>query len=182
MARRQSMAKLSQRKIAKLLSAAKSAGTTQAQGRTYEDLLSYVFETVPGITVTSRDQHNVFNSEEVDIACWNERHFRGFPFLPEIMLAECKNWSVAVGAAELNWFASKLRNRGLSHGVLVAANGITGVAAGPTAAHTVLANALRDGQRIIVVTDADLLALTNTDDLVRLFKQKLCELVVIGTA
>jgi hypothetical protein len=176
------MAKLSHRKIAKLLSTARSAGTTHVQGRTYEDLLSYVFETVPGITVTSRDQHNVFHSEEVDIACWNERRFRGLPFLPEILLIECKNWSASVGAAEVNWFASKLRNKGLSHGVLVAANGITGVAAGPTAAHTVLANALRDGQRIIVVTDVDLLGLATTDDLVRLFKQKLCELVVIGTA
>ena len=34
-------------------------------------------------------------------------------------LIECKNWTNRVGSAEVNWFDAKLRNRGLTFGILV---------------------------------------------------------------
>jgi hypothetical protein len=110
------------------------------------------------------------------------RRSRGFVFfLPNIILVECKNWSNRVGSIELNWFDAKLRNRGLTLGILVTTLGITGQAADLTAAHAIVAAALREGRRLVMVTTDELLATGRTEDLVRLIKVKLCDLAVKGT-
>jgi hypothetical protein len=61
--------------------------------------------------------------------------------------------------------------------MMVALNGISGSAAGPTAAHQAVHHALRDGVRIIVVTEADLRGLPSGDTLTDLIKQKLGQLL-----
>ena len=76
---------------------------------------------------------------------------------------------------------TKLRNRGLNFGVLVATNGITGNAEDLTAAHSIVAAALREGRRLVVVRTQELLALTDSLEFVRLIKEKLCDLAVRGT-
>lgn len=58
--------------VAKLLADGDSALTTTARGRALEDLIAYLFELVPGISVTARDQLNAFQAEEIDVAFWNE--------------------------------------------------------------------------------------------------------------
>jgi hypothetical protein len=63
---------------------------------------------------------------------------------------------------------------------LVAANGVTGNQQARTAAHSVLAQALLEGRRIVVLTETDLTALRDTAELVLLLKKKLCQLVVSG--
>lgn len=176
------MAKLSNRKIRRLLRVACDGGTPSERGRAYEDLVCYVFGTVPGVSITARDQHNVFHSEELDVAFWNERHYRGFSFWPEIILVEAKNWSAAVASQDVQWFIDKLRNRGLQHGVLVTASGITGAPGPVTSAHHVLSNALRDGIRIVVLTSTDLEHLHDTTELILLVKQRMCDLVVSGAS
>lgn len=158
-----------------------SGATTADQGRALEDLICYVFSQVPGVSITRRNELNAFLTEEIDVALWNDGHSDGFFFLPNIILVECKNWSHRVNSAELNWFDSKLRNRGLPFGVLVAAQGITGDAAEITAAHSIVAAALREGRRLVVVNRAELVALADSVDLVRLVKEKLCDLAVKGT-
>jgi restriction endonuclease len=155
--------------------------TTADQGRALEDLICYVFAQVPGISITRRNELNAFQTEEIDVALWNDGHPDGFFFLPNIILVECKNWSARVSSAELNWFDSKLRNRGLPFGVLVAAQGITGDAAEITAAHSIVAAALREGRRLVVINSDELMALTDSSELVRLVKEKLCDLAVKGT-
>lgn len=124
---------------------------------------------------------NAFHTEKIDVALWNDGHADGFFFLPNIILVECKNWSSRVSSAELSWFDTKLRSRGLSFGVLVAANGITGDAAHITAAHSIVAAALREGRRLVVIRSDELLTLTDSPQLVRLVKEKLCDLAVKGT-
>jgi deoxyhypusine synthase len=62
----------------------------------------------------------------------------------------------------------------------VATLGITGQAADLTAAHAIVAAALRESRRLVVITTDDLVATGNTDELVRLIKRKLCDLAVKG--
>ncbi len=163
------------------LAVGRNGHTTTEQGRALEDLMCYVFGLVPGIAITHRNELNAFNTEEIDVALWNDGSTDGFFFLPNIVLVECKNWSSRVGSVELNWFDSKLRNRGLAFGILVSPLGITGQAADLTAAHAVVAAALREGRRLVVVTTDELTTIGDTSALVRLIKLKLCDLAVKGT-
>jgi len=167
--------------VATYVEAGTNGATTADQGRALEDLICYVVTQVPGISITRRNEMNAFHTEEIDVALWNDGHADGFFFLPNIILVECKNWSSRVSSAELSWFDTKLRSRGLSFGVLVAANGITGDAADITAAHSIVAAALREGRRLVVIRSDELLTLTDSPQLVRLVKEKLCDLAVKGT-
>lgn len=164
-----------------LVKAGLGGATIAAQGRAFEDLICYIFAQVSGISITRRNEMNAFHTEEIDVALWNEQHSYGFFFLPNVILVECKNWSGRVGSAEVSWFDTKLRNRGLDFGVLVAANGITGDADDLTAAHSVVATALREARRLVVIRRDELLGLTDSMQLVRLMKERLCDLVVKGT-
>jgi hypothetical protein len=176
------MANISVAKLSRLARAAGAAPDSVSKGRALEDMLAYVLGCVPGITLSARNALNVFESEELDLAFWNTQDPDGFYFLPNILLVECKNWSAAVGSQEVAWFDNKLQRRSRTHGVLVAANGITGRAEDASAAHDIIRSALAHGRHIIVLTLEDLRQLRTTDDLVLLLQRKLCELVVSGTA
>jgi hypothetical protein len=175
------MPTLSSRKIAALLETARTGTTTVIKGRAFEDFLCYAFGSVPGVAITHRDQLNAFQSEEIDVALWNDKKPGAFDFLPNIILLEAKNWSQAAGSAEVAWFDTKLRNRGLDFGVFVSLNGITGDATDKTAAHQIVAASLREQRRLVILTGSDLSTLRTTSALVTLIKTKLCELAVTGT-
>lgn len=175
------MALIAAETVQAYLDAGQNGQTTAEQGRALEDLICYVLGQVPGVTITHRNELNAFDTEEIDVAIWNDGAPDGFFFLPNIVLIECKNWSNRVGSAELNWFDAKLRNRGLPFGILVTTLGITGQAADVTAAHAIVAAALREGRRLIVITADDLLAVGSTEALIRLIKLKMCDLAVKGT-
>lgn len=175
------MARISQRRVQQFLQLGENGQTTTERGRALEDLICYIFEKIPGISVPIRNQRNIFNTEEIDVALWNEKHPRGFIFLPYIILIECKNWSAPVSSAEVSWFDRKLRDRGLPFGVLIAANGITGDAQHRTEAHSIVAGALPENRRIVVITRQEIELIANTDQIVRLIQTKLCELAVNGT-
>ena len=66
-------------------------------------------------------------------------------------------------------------------GILVALNGITGEAGDLTAAHHTISLALREQRQIVVITRRDIENLRYGADLVRLIKQKLCDLAVNET-
>jgi len=95
-----------------------------------------------------------------------------------ILVVECKEWGRPVGSAEVTWFVEKLRSRALDHGVLVAEQGITGDAEQGRAAQHIIAGALRDGLRVIVVTGEDLRAVRSGRDVVKLLQVRLCELTI----
>jgi hypothetical protein len=157
-------------------------GTTTEKGKALEDLICYLFGKVPGIEIVRRNVLNQFQTEETDVALWNNKSKEGFQFLPYQILVECKNWSVPVGSNEVSYFVNRLQNRGLDHGILIAVKGITGTNPGVTAAHYEVAMALPRGIRIIVITKDEILAFKDTKEVVRLVKEKLCDLVVSGTA
>jgi hypothetical protein len=175
------MSAISQATVDIYMRARATATTTADKGRALEDLICYVFSQVPGISVTRRNTMNVFHTEEIDVALWNDGHVDGFFFLPNLILVECKKWSNSVGSSEVSWFDTKLRNRGLSFGILVATNGITGDTINLTAAHSIVAAALKEGRRLVVIGTQELAALTQTPQLVRLVKEKLCDLALQGT-
>jgi predicted Mrr-cat superfamily restriction endonuclease len=112
---------------------------------------------------------------------WNGQSRTGLHFLPNLLLVECKNWNAPVGSQEISYFATRLRQRNCDHGLLVAANGITGVDAELTAAHFQLATALASGVRILVFRLDELQDLQTTQELCVALKRKLCQLVVTGT-
>jgi hypothetical protein len=163
------------------IDAGQNAPTTAEQGQALEEMICYLFGLVPGVSITHRDELNAFNTEEIDVALWNEGDPSGFHFLPNVILIECKNWSNAVTSIEVNWFDTKLCNRGLDFGILVAPHGITGDANDLTAAHSIVATALKERRRFLVLTTGELLALDDTDALGLLVKKKLCDLAVKGT-
>jgi Restriction endonuclease len=179
---RRSVAQISRKKVDSFLRRAAQSSTTSEQGRALEDLIEYIFIKIPGIQMVMRNSLNVFNTEEIDVAVWNNRHRLGLDFLPQVLIVECKNWSNPVGSQEVAYFAHRLENRGLDHGVLVAANGISGNPATMTGAHFEVAAALIRGQRILMLNRTELEVLSSTEQLVTLLKRKILELVVSGTS
>lgn len=158
-----------------------SNSSSKEKGKALEDLVCYMFKKIPGIEITYRNKQVLFGSEEIDIAFWNNQHRKGFPFLPYVILIECKNWSGSVGNSEVVVFKDKLVNRGLTHGFLIAMNGISGNSNTITMAKHTIATALGNGKHIIVITKDDLVKIESTDELISLVKNKLCELGVTGT-
>lgn len=167
--------------VSALLAAGDTATTTTARGRALEDLIAYLFELIPGISVTARNQLNAFGAEEIDVAFWNEGDPAGLRMFDHLLLVEAKNWSVPAGYPELAIFHDKLRSRGRPMGIFVAAAGITGDPASLTAAHSVLARALSEGREMLVLTRSEIEKLADTEELVRLLKRKRAQLVVSGT-
>lgn len=175
------MARYLRKEINRHLSICDNGSTNHEKGHAFEDLVCYLFDNVPGISISQRNQLNAFENEEIDIALWNEKAQNGLYFLPHIVLVECKNWSKPVSSSEISWFLSKLTSRGLDFGILVANNGITGSPAELTAAHNTIALHLAQKRQMIVFTREDIINLGDATSLVNLTKQKLCKLAVSGT-
>ena len=170
------MPAIDQIKVEGFIDVGHNAATTAEQGRALEDLICYVFGLVPGIAITHRNAMNVFNTEEIDVALFNE----DIRSLPNVILVEAKNWSSRVGSAEVAWFLTKLEHRGLDFGILVTTQGITGDAEDLTRAHMQVAAALIHKRKLILITTDELQTLAHSDDLVLLIKTKLCDLAVKG--
>jgi hypothetical protein len=151
-----------------------------ARGRALETLVAELFTAIPGVTFDERDRLDVFEAQEIDVGIWNDGDSLGLQGFEQVILIECKNWQQPVGSLEVAWFDTKLRLRGLSFGVLVAMNDITGSAYALTSAHFIVAAALREGRAIVVLTRQQIEALDTTDDLVELLKRKRLALVVSG--
>jgi hypothetical protein len=167
--------------ICEMLNRGDHATTNAEKGRVLEDLIAYLFELIPGVSVTARNTMNAFDAEEIDIAFWNDGDVDGLRLFDHLLLVECKNWSTPVGYPELAVFYDKLQSRGRPIGILIAAQGITGDRQLRTAAHEVLVRALANGHEILVLTRRELEQLQSTDQLVTLLKQKRAQLTVSAT-
>lgn len=171
----------SKKQILDFFMKADTATTKGAKGKALEDLVCYLFEKVPGLSITQRNVKNAFETEEIDVAFFNEQHRAGLKFLNSILLVECKNWSGTVGSIEVAWFVTKVASRSLDFGILIAANGITGSADDGRQAHDIASKALARGIRLVVITRQEIEALQTSKDLVTLIKTKVCQLIVSGT-
>lgn len=175
------MGAISQAQVRKFLKAADSAATNDAKGNVFEELVCYLFEKIPGIILPQRNILNQSASEEIDLAFFNEQHPKGLKSFNAFLLIECKNWSSAIGSADVGAFISKLNNRGLDFGILIAANGVTGSPEDGKQAHHQATLALSKKVQIIVITRAEIETLTSSDELVTLIKKKVCQLIASGT-
>jgi hypothetical protein len=161
-------------RTSRLLSPGDAEGArATTKGRALEKAIRYVFECIPGISCSMQDQRGAFDSEEVDLLFANLAHEDGLVRFEAELLVEAKNWSSKVGAIEICWFATKMRRRNCSTGVLVAAQGVTGDKANLSAARAQIMLALNEGQRVLVLTRAELEAVTSGTRLADLLHKKL---------
>jgi len=157
-----------------------AAVTNQAKGASFENLAMYLFEHLDGVEVTEHDIRT--SSEEIDIVLWNAQMEEVLRPWEAVILVECKNWSANVGAPALDNFIGKLRRRSLKTGIFVAAMGVTGGFirgnGNEPGATGLIRSALQEGIRVIVITLADIRALTSLDDIRTLIKRRYCGLYV----
>jgi len=153
-------------------------GTANQKGASLEAAMRLILEPIPGIWRIDLNTTDVFDAEEVDLGVGNLQAPDGVPFLPDVFLVECKNWSKPVGALEVTSFIAKLEERAMTFGLLVAANGITGDPNQRTSANERIAAALKEGRRIIVVRLTDLEAVTTTEAFVNLLRVRIMDLTL----
>ncbi|WP_075306011.1 restriction endonuclease [Hyalangium minutum] len=162
-------------KVAALFKKGDKAKTADAKGIVLEEIVVFMFSKVKGVPqkLMRRNSTNHQVSQEIDVTMWNDRLDEGLEFLPNVLIAECKNWDQPVGSNEIDVFVAKLRNRGCPVGFLVAASGISGKAHELRNAHERIANALDRGISVIVLTRRELLGIGSAGELVHLLKAKL---------
>jgi Restriction endonuclease len=163
------------------LVAADGAATNDAKGKALEDLACYLFGQIPGVSITERNPLNAFATEEIDVALWNEQDPAGLKSFNAVILVECKFWSKPVGSEQVGWFLKKIENRGLDFGILLAMRGVTGDPQDRGQAHYEVAMVLPKKIRLIVITRAEIEALSTTEELVTQIRRKACQLAVAGT-
>lgn len=168
------------KKVEKIIKESEKSSKTYEKGKAFEDLACYLFETIPGVQIAKRNAMNQYNTEEVDVSIWNDKAVEGLHFINNLFLVECKNWSKPVESVDVNWFATKVEDRGLDFGILLATNGITKENGELKRAQNILTGYLRKHIQIIVIDKDEILNLKTTDDMVFLIKNKICELVVNG--
>lgn len=153
--------------------------STTEKGRELEELITYIFNRVPGIELHRRNSVNDGHSQEIDLAFWNSQTSKGFHFFDNIVLCECKNWVSPVDSSSVSFFLDKMRRYHVDAGFLVAASGITGSATGLSAAHDQVRTAFeREKLRLIVLTREHLENLSCTEDLISLTKDRLLSFAV----
>jgi hypothetical protein len=116
-------------------------GTAHEKGLRLEELVSRLFNQVPGFSATGRV---LTETEEIDIRIQNTSDDAFWRRESALLIAECKNWSTNCGHQEFTVFKDKLRNRvgRVSTGFLVSWNGF---------ADTVTKDMLRGSEGTILV-------------------------------
>lgn len=105
-----------------LVESVSKATSTDAKGRALEELMSRMFESIQGFSVTDRVRTA---TEEIDLSILNDSDEPRFRREGAILLAECKNWSSKCGKNEFVIFKEKIENRSRRStlGFLVSWNG-----------------------------------------------------------
>jgi hypothetical protein len=161
--------------LRQLLAEAGEAANTDQQGHAYERAIRYVFEAAG--CLVEQNQTNMGGTEEVDLGIGNTGPF---PLLPQIFLAECKDWDDPVDSKTVGYFLNIVRNRSLELAIIVAPKGVTGDDRDMTYAHSLGFAAGAQNVKVVVITTEDLLALTSKGDFVALLHRRYLRAVVNG--
>jgi hypothetical protein len=167
--------------IRRHLGRADAALTSQEKGRALEDLMCELFASIPGVSIARRNLVSPFGTEELDIVLWNQALPDGLFFLGPMIVVECKHWSEPADGQVISYFVERIAQVGLNDGLLISSMGITGGAKPPTRAHHHISAALPRGICILVVTRAELDALTTIRQFIELLQEKRLQLVVLRT-
>jgi len=73
-----------------LLTQGDVAANAYQKGRKLEELIAYLFNKIPGVKLYKSNVVNSANSEEVDVAFFNNKQKRGLPFLEYLLLVDVK--------------------------------------------------------------------------------------------
>ncbi|MCM3885049.1 restriction endonuclease [Frankia sp. R82] len=165
--------------IHRLLADARSAPTSDAKGKLYEELTRYLFETVPGCIAESNTT-NIFRTEQIDVAVGNGKLADGLWLLPDVIIVECKDWEDPVDSKTVGYFMNILAGRGAGLGILVAANGITGSPEEMTNAHALGLHGAPRGLKVIVVTTEEIATLRTVVELVDLLHRRYLKAFATG--
>jgi len=171
----------SQEEIIGFIDLGQNASSSIEKGQALEHLARYIFEKIPGVEIHDVDSMNYHLTEEIDIAVWNDQESDGLKSFPVIFLIECKNLDGNVPTRDVAYFITKIRNKGLDFGIIIASNGITGSQEDSTRAHFEIPLALSEGIRVIIINLDDILLLRNTNDLIQLIKRKVSSLYLKGS-
>jgi hypothetical protein len=160
-------------KIAALLARAsdKKLATT-TRGNALEELVKYLFDSVPGLTFDGGKIKDDSFSREFDLLYMNSSNLGVLAKLHYAIPIEAKAWDDPVGSPQVGWFFLKLKLGGCGAGILVATSGITGQDADLKYAGKIVDQADREGHPIIVIGRDDLSVLATSDDLVKLIQER----------
>lgn len=161
---------------------AQTGADSNVRGRALENAARQLIECVPGIVGCIANAVDYAEGGEIDLLFANRAHDKGFWFLPTAFLVECKNWQSRVGSQELRVLVDRLQERACSHGILFAANGITGDPGDLTAAHHQISRALEDGRHVIVLSLSELEGVTSRAEFVQLLFDKWMKLKAFKTS
>ncbi len=176
------MARYSNPHIKKLLQDSDNAPTTDEKGDILEQLTVYLFDKVPGVRFYKKNVLDGVRAHELDVVFKNDKRVSDLYFLDFVVITECKNTANRLGSAGVRWFIDKLRDCGVSTGILISLSGITGVADGVSNAHSELINAvIRDKVSVLLLSREEIEVLTNTDELVNLLQDKILALTIERT-
>jgi hypothetical protein len=93
---------------------------------------------------------------EVDLAVWNDDS--PWSSFGPVFVVECKNWDRKVGSAEVAWFDWKMRLGGVTTGILLSAEGVTGEVRYLENARAIVARANQDRSRDAQDTSREMFA------------------------
>lgn len=173
------MALLQVRTINRYFKAGDNAVTSEQRGNALENLVRYLFERIPGVRLSEQAVIVANGSEELDLVFWNDRLPKGLPFLPNVLMFECKNWSDPVGSAAVGFYSLKAQQRHLEYAILVAASGVSGSGDELRAANQLIDTAFIGHKlHLIVITRTEIEQLRSTDMLVRLIQDKISKIVM----
>jgi Restriction endonuclease len=164
----------SREEVARLHEYCRTARGSRAPGAALEDLVEYLFRSVPSVVLFQRDVCDESGAQEVDLVFSHLHFVSRFPIPDVTIVIECKNEATALRAADVREFASKLVSRALHIGVLVTSGGLSG--SDGRHGHGAIRDVLAQGVAVIVATTDELSRLRCTDDLVELLTSRLVEL------
>ena len=176
------MARYSNAKIRRLLHESDTAPNTDVKGDKLEELVKYLFDKVPGVNFYKKNVLDGVRAHELDVVFKNDKRSSDLYFLDFVIITECKNTGNRLGSIGVRWFIDKLRDCGVSTGILISLSGITGVADGVSNAHSEVINAvIRDKVSVLILTREEIEPLTTTDELVNILTDKILSLAIERT-
>lgn len=166
------MAKLSTIKIRTLLEQSDSAGVADLKGAKLEELASYLFGKLRGLSLYGQNIFNASKSRELDLVFKNDRRTSDLHFMDAFIPIECKNTKQKTTSDQVNWFANKISDIGVRYGILLTLSGVTGDHDRDAARYEIQRAKIKLGVCIMVLTRAEILSLRSTYDLARLLEAK----------
>jgi len=146
-----------------------------ARGKAFERVAEYMFTSL-GCTVRT-NLTSPLHSEQIDLAVV---HVGLLAPLPNFFLVECKYWEKPVDSAAVGYFINICLSRNITLAIIVSRIGITGNAANASAAHSLAYGASARGLHLVVLTEADLSAVSSNEEMTLLLTRAWMQAVATG--